>query len=444
VNRLLPSPAVTSIDDYLERRDGGIGLATAQDIGPAATLELVEASGLRGRGGGGFPTGRKWRTVAEQPGPRHVVINAAEGEPGTFKDRALIRADPYQLVEGALIAALTVNAETVHIALKRSFTEERAALLRAVTEMQDAGICRDCPIVLVEGPADYLFGEETGLLEVIEGRAARPRLFPPYLHGLFAGDIQTGWEGSDPPSTGAHPTVVNNAETIAHVSHILREGADWFRSVGTPTTPGTTIATVVGQVVRPGCAEFPMGTPLSEVIEVAGGGVAPGRSVKAVASGVANPVLPGEAIDAPLGFDELTAAGGGLGSAGFIVLDDTACMVEAARIFSAFLARESCGQCPMCINGSAEITERLVRLEAGEPRRDDLEELDAWLDKVTDGNRCFLAVEEQLVVRSILARFPDEVAAHAAGHTCRHADGVALWQIAGLDDDGTFRLTDAG
>src|SRR5262245_3183779 len=192
---LLPSPAIDSLDAYFSADVGGLGLARAVELGPERTLEEITRSGLRGRGGAGFPTGRKWSSiVGGGPGRRFVVCNAAEGEPATFKDRALMRANPYQLLEGVLIAALTVGADAVYIALKASFELELGLVATAAADMQAAGICGDCEINIVAGPEDYLYGEEKALLEVIEGKDPLPRLFPPYEHGLFATDVATGWE----------------------------------------------------------------------------------------------------------------------------------------------------------------------------------------------------------------------------------------------------------
>ena len=421
---LLPERPLQSVDEYFATDVGGLGLKRAVDIGPEATVREIAASGLRGRGGGGFPTGRKWEGVIGQGGThRYVVANGAEGEPGTFKDRALMRANPYQLVEGVIIAAFALEAREAFICLKASFEPELEAVTRAVTELQEAGVCRDCQITIVRGPDEYLFGEEKAMLEVIEGNPPLPRLFPPYEHGLFATAPQTGWQATEnePGHVGRHesnPTLVNNVETLSNVPHILARGADWFRSMGSEDSPGTVVATVVGDVVAPDVGEVELGTPLRAVIDAVGSGVGPDRRVKAVFSGVANAVLPEPLLDVPLSYEGLNAIGSGMGAAGFIVYDDTACMVEVARQFSRFLWVESCGQCPPCKLGSGEITERLERLEAGAADIEELSEIGAWLSKVTDGNRCYLAVEERLAVGSILGAFPDEVVEHIETGAC--------------------------
>ena len=443
---LLPDDPVTTLDAYLASDIGGLGIERAQRIGPAATIDAVLASGLRGRGGGGFPTGRKWAGIAAQVGTRRfVVCNGAEGEPGTFKDRALLRANPYQLVEGVIIAAFAVGAVEVFICLKRSFEREIDAVTRAVQEFQSAGICTDCQVTIVAGPDEYLFGEEKAMLEVIEGKPPLPRWFPPYEHGLFATAPQLGWEATPRSGSGGgpNPTLVNNVETLANVPHILARGPEWFRSMGTSESPGTIVATVVGDVIAPDVGEVELGTPLGDVIDAVGSGTTPGRSVKAVFSGVANPVVTAAHLDAPVSYEGFQAIGSGMGAAGFIVYDDTTCMVDAAYRLSRFLSIESCGQCPPCKLGSSEITNHLERLEIGGGSDDDLRWIRHWLARVTDGNRCYLAVEEQLVVDSIMQAFPEEFAEHVDLGRCPRPRRLPIPKLLDLADgkavyDDTF------
>lgn len=438
MGHLLPATPLGSLDEYLATDVGGLGLGRAVELGPAAVVDEVARAGLRGRGGGGFPTGRKWAGVRDQPGDRrYLVVNGAEGEPGTFKDRALLRANPYQVVEGAIIAAFAIGASEVFVGLKASFEAERAAVVRAVAEMQSAGICTDCRVTVVGGPGEYLFGEEKALLEVIEGKDPLPRLLPPYEHGLFAGGPQQGWEarrdvGGDvgARAQGANPTLVNNVETLANVPHILARGAGWFRREGTEASPGTVVCTVVGDVARDGVGEVAMGTPLAEVVDRVGGGARPGRVLRAVLPGVANAVLTAERFGVPLTYEDLAAAGSGLGAAGFIAVDDTACPLEVARKVSRFLHVESCGQCPPCKQGSGEITEALDRIEEGRGQLADVEAIQGWLVRVTDGSRCYLATQEQVVVASVLRAFAAEVAEHLVTG-CRRR---RRWQVPVLVD----------
>ena len=445
---LLPTPAITSLGDFVAR-GGGRAIAVAREIGPGATIQEVTLSGLRGRGGGGYPTGRKWASIRgagpdDGAGDRYVVANGAEGEPGTFKDRAIMRADPYQVIEGVAIAALAVGARAAYVAVKASFRREIEALERALVEMADAGIVGDVPITLVAGPEEYLFGEETGLLQVIEGDAPLPRLYPPYIQGLFARTPESGWSAGpgtgSPPTTfdAANPTLVNNVETLATVTHVLRRGAEWHRALGTRQSAGAAVCTVVGDVVTPGVAVVELGTPLGEVIDQVGGGVAPGRSVKAVLSGVSNPALTGDRLDAPVSHEGLSAAGGGLGSCGFVVYDDTTDVVELAQVLSRFLYVESCGQCPACKLGTGEITAQLASLLDGRADIDAVEVIGGRLRSVTDGNRCYLPIEEQSLISSLLRAFPDDFARAIEGRPARRrglvvpklvdlADGVATY-----------------
>ncbi len=455
VTHLLPPEPIETLDHYLATETGGLGLKRAQEIGTEATISELEASGLRGRGGGGFPTGVKWAGIAAQPGDtRYVVCNGAEGEPGTFKDRALIRANPYQLVEGLIIAGMTIGAKEVYVCLKASFEKEIARITRAVEEFQEAGICPECTVVIVSGPEEYLFGEEKAMLEVIEGNEPLPRWLPPHLHGLFSPAPQLGWsatrdqaqaEGSsyssavdDATSVTAgnesNPTLVNNVETLSNVAHILARGADWFRSIGTPDSPGTIVATVVGDVVAPDVGEVELGTPLGAVIDAVGSGLAPARSVKAVFSGVANAVVTPEKLSTPVSYEGFEAIGSGMGSAGFIVYDDTTCMVDVAYHFSRFLSVESCGQCPPCKLGSSAITEHLERIETGRGTSDDLDAIAGWLRNVTDGNRCFLAVEEQIVITSIMTAFAAEFDEHVELGACPRRRELPMPKLVDLHD----------
>ena len=409
------------------------------ELGPLGVLEELRASGLRGRGGGGFPTGAKWTGVRNEPGRRRfVVCNGAEGEPATFKDRTILRTNPYAVVEGLIVAAHTIGAEGAYIAVKASFTQEIDALTRAITEMQSAGLCTDCTISIVHGPDEYLFGEEKALLEVVEGNAPLPRLLPPYQHGLFASAPQTGWAATtvDDRARGiqeSNPTLVNNVETLAHVPGILTNGAAWFREHGTAESPGTIVCTFVGDVARAAVGEVAMGTTLREAMEEIANGPL-GGSFKAAFSGVANPVVTADLLDTPLAYETFAAAGTGLGAAGFFVLDEEACMVEAVRQISRFLYVESCGQCPPCKRGSGEITDRLRDIEAAAGSDRHIDDLRYWLDRVTDGNRCYLAVEERETVASVLRAFPEEFADHIASGRCPRPKPIPLPKVVDIRD----------
>jgi NADH-quinone oxidoreductase subunit F len=420
---VLPERPVESLDEWFAA-GGGEGLARAKELGAEATIAELARSGLRGRGGAGFPIATKWRSVRRAAGRhRYAVCNGAEGEPGTFKDRAILRANPYQVVEGLAIAALSLEAREVFIALKASFGPERERVLAAVTEMEQAGLVGDLSIGVVAGPEEYLFGEEKALLEVIEGNEPLPRWLPPYVHGLFATAPQLGWQAHEPEaghSRGheSNPTAVNNVETLADVAHIMAKGAEWYRTLGTTASPGTVVCTVVGDTERAGVVEVESGTPLREVL-TAFGAPRPGRAIRAVLAGVTNSVLAESQLDTPLTFEAFAAAGSGLGAAGFIVYDDTACMVDVAAVLSRFLWVESCGQCPPCKLGTGAITSALDDIAAGVGTDDSLENIEHWLGVVADGNRCFLPVEEQQLVGSILRAFPGDFETHLRGPCTR-------------------------
>ena len=340
------------------------------------------------------------------------MANGAEGEPATFKDRMLMRRDPYRIVEGAAIAAFAVGAGTVYLATKRSYRQEVQALTRAALEMSGQGMLQELSVNIVEGPDDYLYGEEKALLEVSRDVIRCLGCFPRTSSGLFATDAAIGWEAGNRPVSAraeSNPTVVNNVETLATAAHILAKGADWFRSMGTAESPGNVIATIVGDVARPGVHEVEMGTPLSALLERCGGPVA-GRRLRAAFSGVSNPVLRADAFDIPLTYEDFAAQGSGLGAAGFVVYDDTVNMAFVAYELSRFLAVESCGQCPPCKQGSLAITADLAELCNGHADDEILGHVARRLRNVTDANRCYLGTEEQVVVSSILREFPEDVA----------------------------------
>jgi NADH:ubiquinone oxidoreductase subunit F (NADH-binding) len=402
-------------------------------MAPAEVIEIVRKASLRGRGGGGFPTAIKRDGVRKSEASRKFVCaNGAEGEPGTFKDRYLLRQNPYHVIEGLAIAATVLGAEGSYIVLKESFTPEIAAVRRALDEFKAVTQVAE-KMELVLGPDEYLLGEEKALLEVIEGGLPLPRLLPPYLHGLFGGALG-GPEGN--------PTVVDNVETLAHIPQIIEKGSDWFRSYGTMDTPGTMIFTVSGDVQEPFVQEFPLGLTLSELIHDHAGSLLPGHKLKAVFSGVANAVITSSMLDIPLGFDAMKQAGSGLGSAGFIVYDDTACMVSVAYEFSKFLHVESCNQCPPCKMGSRQITQNLQRFLDGQADGRVIDEILHVATWTPNGARCFLASEESIVVPSILQAFPDDFGAHIEGR-CQLRHDLPLPKMTDFSEDRGFTYDDS-
>jgi NADH:ubiquinone oxidoreductase subunit F (NADH-binding) len=438
ITRVLDPEPVRSLEAY-RSAGGGRGLEAARKLGPSGTIAEIEASGLRGRGGAGFPTASKWAAVAEKlaPGLRpSVVVNASEGEPGSFKDRMLMRRNPFRIIEGAVIAAETVDAERIVFALKASFKKEIERLRTALAEVEAAG-WTEVTMCIVEGPAEYLYGEETALLEVVDGREPFPRIAPPYRHGVDdVGEDPTSAAGSVMASPGgqtpAAPALVNNAETMANVPGILAEGAAWFRQAGTAESPGTVVCTVSGGGRRAGVAEFEMGTPLSEVIDTIGG---PGPRIKAVLSGVANPFLPGEKLDTPLTYGAMEAAGTGLGATGFLVFTEDDDLAAVAAGVARFLAVESCGQCTPCKQDGLAIADILTRAVCGEGRPGDAEALPSHVTTVTDEARCALAGQQQRVVGSLLELFPGAVQDHLEDAAVPD-DPFLIASLVDITDDG--------
>jgi NADH-quinone oxidoreductase subunit F len=419
---------MANLEEYLAR-GGGVGLEAALGKTQMQLIEELEASGLRGRGGAGFPTGRKWRTVLQYRSPdlaTTVVINGAEGEPGTFKDRTILRVNPYPVVEGALIAARAVDAGEIVFGLKKSFGPEVARVRTAIDEVKAAGWADELNLVVFEGPGEYLYGEETALLETIDGRYPFPRIAPPWRrgetevvatdadaesHSGLSAHVEMADAGGE---TGAPPALVDNVETIANVPRIIARGAAWFRTDGTEQSPGTIVCTVTGDVQREGVAEFEMGTPLREVIEEISGGPRPGRRIKGVLPGVANAMVTADQLDTPLTYEAMAAIGSGLGSAGFIVFDDAADLTAVAAGVSRFLAVESCGQCTPCKQDGMALSGLLARLCRSDSSERDLATIRSRVNTVGDRARCFLATQHQVVVGSILDRFPAEFEAHVA------------------------------
>jgi NADH:ubiquinone oxidoreductase subunit F (NADH-binding) len=434
---LLSGEPVSSLEHWMDR-GGGAGLVAAREMGPEAAVEVVEASGLRGRGGAGFPTGVKWRTVLAHRAPElptPIVVNAAEGEPGTFKDRTLMRHNPYQALEGALIAASAVGSDWIIFGMKASFQRERQRLQTAIDEVVNAGWNDGVTIDIELGPDSYLYGEETALLEVIDGREPFPRVAPPWRHGIdeIGDGASTASSLELSPAEGGNalpPTLVNNFETVSNLPAILAQGAGWFRSVGTERSPGTIVVTVSGAVQHDGVNELSLGTTLREAIQIIGGGPRTGRRITGVLSGVSNALLTADRLDTPLTYEDMAAAGAGLGSAGFLVFDDLTDWVAVAQGVSRFLAVESCGQCQPCKDDGKVISAALDRLRQSTARSNDLALVSRRLNTVIRGARCFLAQQHQTVVSSILAAFPDSFSAHAD----RLADPAAAFPVAEILD----------
>jgi NADH-quinone oxidoreductase subunit F len=448
VHRVLPPQPIESLEEYVTRR-GGRGIDAALHEDAEAIIKEVDGSGLRGRGGAGFPTGRKWRTVRENRSdvlPTTVVVNGAEGEPGTFKDRTIMRLDPYAVVEGGLIAARAVGANRVIFGLKRTFVPEISRMTAAIAEIQREGWAEGIELSVFEGPDEYLYGEETALLETIDGRYPFPRIAPPYRRGVtevveHADDVGSGSglaahvEMAVPGGeTGAPPTLVDNVETIANVPRIVSRGAAWFRTEGTDESPGTIVCTITGSTRKTGVGEVLMGTPLREVIDLIGGGPRRGHTVKAVLPGVSNAVIPARLLDTPVSYEAMAAIGSGLGAGGFIVFDDSDDLTAVAAGVSRFLAVESCGQCTPCKRDGMALAGLFDRVSRSEATDRNLSEIDDLLSTVGDGARCYLALQHQAVVQSIVTGFGDELRAHVAG-AAGPVEPTLVAELLGIDGD---------
>jgi NADH-quinone oxidoreductase subunit F len=401
-----------TIDGYLE--SGGYrALRTALETDPTDLIEIVKASGLRGRGGAGFPTGMKWDFIPKGgDAPVYVVVNADEGEPGTFKDRELMERDPHQLIEGIVVTAHAVGCRTAFIYMRGEFLFAARQVERAIAEAYDrgflgrgiAGTDVDIDVVMHRGAGAYICGEETALLDSLEGRRGQPRLRPPFpaVEGLYRS-----------------PTVVNNVETICTVPHIVDRGADWYAGLGTEKSTGTKIFSVSGRVERPGNYEAPMGIPARAVIDELAGGVPGGKRVKAwTPGGSSTPFLTDEHLDTPLDFESVQAAGSLLGTGAVIVLDETDCVVDAALRFTQFYAHESCGKCTPCREGTWWLTKILHRMENGGGRLDDLVAMQDIGDNMLFKNFCALGDGAVSPIHSSLKYFREEYVEHVKAGGC--------------------------
>lgn len=387
-------------------------------LAPEDIVEEIKRAGLRGRGGAGFPTGKKWEMALGKRGRvKYVCCNASEGEPGTLKDRHLIRANPHLLIEGVILAAYTVGADEAYIFLKEKFHEEHRILAAALEAAQRKGYWGPSvlgasfgvTLHLFRGPDAYIAGEETAMLESIEGKTPRPRQKPPYY------PIQYGLFGL--------PTLVNNAETLSNIPKIVLRGGAWFAAIGPPTSPGTMLFSLTGAVVRPGVYELPLGTPLRSLIYDIGGGIPDGRSFKAVfPGGPSQTVLTGKDLDVPMDFDSLKRIGSGLGTAGVMVYDDQTCLIRVAIEFARFYQEGSCRQCPPCELGTQNIADLLTKVENGQAAPKDVDFLVQVFGLVRGRGYCDLISSSVRSAESTVKLFRDEYDAHIAGRGCPYPD----------------------
>jgi NADH-quinone oxidoreductase subunit F len=396
-----------------ERTNGYQALRKALAMEPDAVIQLVKDSGLRGRGGAGFPTGMKWGFIPQGDGkPHYLVVNADEGEPGTCQDAPLMMTDPHSLIEGILIASYAIRCSHAFIYLRGELVHAGRRLQRAIDEAYAAGYLGknvlgsglDFDLTLHRGAGAYICGEETALLDSLEGYRGQPRLRPPFpaVHGLY----------------GA-PTVVNNVETIATVPFIVLNGVDWFRQWGTEKSPGTKIFSVSGHVNKPGNYELPLGVTAREVIYDVAGGIPGGRELKAwTPGGSSTPLLTKEHLDTPMDFEGVMGAGSLLGTAAVMVMDDTTCIVKATLRMTEFYAHESCGKCTPCREGTYWMVQVLDRLEKGQGTEADLQTLLDTCDNIFGRSFCALGDGATSPIVSSIKYFRDEYITHVEQAGC--------------------------
>lgn len=373
------------------------------EMTPDQVIQEVSASNLRGLGGAGFPTGRKWSFIPkDNPNPKYLVINSDESEPGTFKDRYIINNYTHGLLEGIMIAAYAIDAHKAFIYIRGEYVRQAENLVEQIKEARKKGYLGknifgshfDLDVVVHRGAGAYICGEETALLESLEGKKGWPRMKPPFpaIEGAFR-----------------CPTIVNNVETIAYLPTILSKGAAWFADLGTERSGGLRLYSVSGHVQNPGVYELPVGTPLREIIYEHAGGMKYDRELKAVVpGGSSSPVLTADEIDVKMDNDSLAAIGTMIGSAGIIVMDESTCMVRALYVVSRFYHHESCGQCTPCREGTGWIEKILYRMLCGRGRLEDIDNLYRIADNIMGNTICPLGDAAALPVRSYITKFRNE------------------------------------
>lgn len=412
LTRNINRPDSEKITTYLS--NGGYqAVRLALKKSPAELIDLVKRSGLRGRGGAGFPAGSKWEFMPKDPQVQKVVaVNTDEGEPGTFKDRAIVENDPHQIIEGVIIASYAVGANRAYVYIRGEFFMGVKRWIKAIADAYEFGFLGkdilgsgyNLDMSVHRGAGAYICGEETAMLESLEGKPGNPRRKPPYPAqvGLFA-----------------QPTLVHNIETLACIPHIVERGAEWFASMGTPESTGPKIFSISGHVNRPGNYELPLGTTLREIIYDHAGGMRGDHKLKAVIPGGAStPMLTPDRIDIPMAFETLKQAGSELGTGAIIVMDETTCIVEAARRLSKFFAHESCGRCVPCRIGSYRIYELLDHLEHGRGRPGDIDLILETAQGIDGLTFCPMGSALANPARSAIRLFREEFEYHLANKTC--------------------------
>ena len=401
-----------SIDEYIAR-DGYEALGRVLRMQPAEVIQTVKDSGLRGRGGAGFPTGLKWDFTARAAGDqKYLICNADEGEPGTFKDRLILEGDPHSVIEGMAIAAYAIGASRGYIYFRGEYQLSIDRLTHAIEQARAYGLLGDnvfgtgfgFDIEVKIGAGAYVCGEETALINSIEGKRGEPRYKPPY-----------------PASVGlwGKPTCVNNVETLANVPTIILQGAEWFRSIGTEKCAGTKVFTLTGNINNAGLIEVPMGITLREVIYDIGGGIPNGRTFKmAQTGGTSGGCLPEALLDVPMDIDSLAAAGSALGSGALMIMDDSHCIIDVVKCFLQFFRHESCGQCTPCREGTQRLYELVDKISRMEATEKDIELIRRLARTMEDASLCALGQTAPFPVLTTMRFFPEEYEAHIVQGVC--------------------------
>jgi NADH:ubiquinone oxidoreductase subunit F (NADH-binding)/(2Fe-2S) ferredoxin len=403
-----------NLDDYLSLRGFEALAKVLTELTPEQVVAEVEKSGLRGRGGAGFPTGLKWKfTAAQKATPKYVICNADEGDPGAFMDRSAIEGDPHTVVEGMAIGGYAVGASKGIVYIRAEYPLAIRRITKAIEDARAHGLLGEnilgsdfsFDIEIRLGAGAFVCGEETALIHSIEGARGMPRPRPPYpsVQGLFG-----------------RPTLINNVETWANIPVVLLDGANWFRTVGTENSKGTKVFALAGKVVNTGLIEVPMGTTLREIIYEVGGGIPDGKKFKAVQTGgPSGGCLPEGYLDTSIDYDSLARAGSIMGSGGMIVIDEDSCMVDIAKFFLEFTQNESCGKCTPCREGTKRMLEILVRITEGKGQPGDIEKLERLGDTIQKASLCGLGQSAPNPVLSTIKNFREEYEEHIHEKRCR-------------------------
>lgn len=401
-----------SIDEYIAR-DGYFALAKALEMKPEEVIDEIEKSGLRGRGGAGFPTGLKWKLARQQKSEiKYVVCNADEGDPGAFMDRSILEGDPHSVIEGMVISAYAIGAKKGYVYIRAEYPLAIERLKNALKQAKEYGFLGEAilgrdfnfDIEIRIGAGAFVCGEETALMASIEGKRGQPRVKPPY-------PVEKGLWG--------YPTVINNVETLANVPWIIRNGWKEFRKYGTEKSPGTKVFALAGKIKNTGLVEVPLGITLRELIFDIGGGIPNGKKLKAVQTGgPSGGVIPAEYLDTPVDYESLTELGTIMGSGGMIVLDEDDCMVDVAKFFLRFTVEESCGKCTPCREGTRVMLDILEKITRGEGTEEDIDMLEELAITIKESSLCGLGQTAPNPVLSTLRYFRDEYLAHVRDKTC--------------------------